>query len=712
MEPPAFAPNSGATPLLALSAVALDLETTSVDSAQARAVQIGAIRVAAARIVPEETYSVLVNPGIPVPKVSSAVHGLTDKDLAGSPPFVDRIESLEAFLGGAVLIGHTIGYDLTVLQREYELAGRSWTAPRALCVRMLARVAVPSLAGYSLDQICAWLDVPVANRHTALGDAIMAGEVFARLIEPLRARGVRTLAEADAACARLGDEERRHVEAGWVHPSAAREQHAAMEAIRRIDAYPFRHRVKDIMRSPACFAPPAMTAGDALGYLLDNKISSVFVKADDGRYGIVTERDLLRALDPRREGGAASRLDALMSTPLHGVPEDAFLYRAMGRMNRLRVRHLAVTNAQGEITGALTNRDLLRMRATAAVSLGDEIDMAQGPEALAAAWSTLPRVARSLLAEDVDARSIAAVVSGEICAMTRRAAELAEAHMAALGRGAPPQPYAVLVLGSGGRGESLLAADQDNAIIYREGEPGGEADKWFEEMATHMAATLDASGLPLCKGGVMAKNAAWRHSVEGWRQAVDHWIGRSSPDDLLNVDIFFDALPVHGEMELGEEIRRYAYAKARNDFAFLKLLAEISRKWQLPLTILGNLRTEDGRVDLKKGGLMPAFSLARVMSIRHGILERSTPARLAGVRDLGIAAASDFDHAIAGHKTVLGAVLEQQLIDCEAGRPLSNWVDARRLSKPRTAEIRTALRAISALETLVTDVLTAPLRKG
>lgn len=707
MQPPNKSANSGATPLLALAAVALDLETTSVDSALARTVQIGAVRVSAGRVDRKDTLSLLVNPGMPVPPVSSAVHGLKDEDLKDAPTFAGVVEPLEAFVGGMVLIGHTIGYDLTVLQNEYRQLGRSWNQPRALCVRMLSRVAAPSLAGYSLDQICAWLGIQVEYRHTGLGDAIMAAEVFVRLIEPLRARGVRTLAEAEAACARLGDEERRHVEAGWVHPSSARDQHAAMEAIRRIDAYPFRHRVREIMGKPPRFAPPGMTAREALGFILDNKVSSVFVKAEDGRLGIITERDLLRALDPRCEGGAGSRLDELMSSPLHSVPQDSFLYRAMGRMHRLRVRHLAVTGETGEIVGALTNRDLLRLRATEAISLGDGIDMAQGPEELAAYWAKLPGIARSLHAEEVDARAIAAIVSGEVCAMTRRAAELAEARMAAEGRGQPPVPYAVLVLGSGGRGESLLVPDQDNAIVFAEGEPGGPEDKWFEDMAVHLAATLDAAGLPFCKGGVMAKNAAWRHSLAGWKTVVEGWIGRSRPEDLLNVDIFFDALPVHGDLRLGEEIHDYAYARARNNFPFLKLLAEISRKWQPPITFLGGLRTENGRIDLKKGGLMPAFSIARVMSIRHGVLARSTPARLAAIRDLGLGAPSDFDRAIAAHRVLLGAILEQQLVDSEAGQPLSNWVDTRRLGKSRIAEIRDALKDIHPLEELVLDVLTA-----
>src|SRR3546814_12378697 len=52
----------------------------------------------------------------------------------------------------------------------------------------------------------------------------------------------------------------------------------------------------------------------------------------------------------------------------------------------------------------------------------------------------------------------------------------------------------------------------------------------------------------------------------------------------------------------------------------------------ISLTWRGRPRLEDGRVDLKKGGLLPVFSAARVAALLHGITARSTPARLEALR--------------------------------------------------------------------------------
>ena len=64
----------------------------------------------------------------------------------------------------------------------------------------------------------------------------------------------------------------------------------------------------------------------------------------------------------------------------------------------------------------------------------------------------------------------------------------------------------MLVLGSGGRGESLLAMDQDNAIVYADRDGGmsdEDTDQWFAELGARVSCILDLVGVPYCKGGVM-----------------------------------------------------------------------------------------------------------------------------------------------------------------------------------------------------------------
>ena len=155
----------------------------------------------------------------------------------------------------------------------------------------------------------------------------------------------------------------------------------------KIDSFPYRHRVRDVMSAPPAFAAPDTTVREAVRQLIEQRISSVFVRSATGAIGIVTERDVLRAVDEGGEAGLATAIGTLMKAPLVTVAEDDFLYRAIGRIQRLGFRHLGVTGADGEIVGAVTSRNLLRHRATTAIVLGDEIDSAATAPALAAAWA-------------------------------------------------------------------------------------------------------------------------------------------------------------------------------------------------------------------------------------------------------------------------------------------------------------------------------------
>jgi DNA polymerase-3 subunit epsilon/CBS domain-containing protein len=571
-------------------------------------------------------------------------------------------------------------------------------------VQVLARlVSSTPLAIDSLESLSDWLGVSIRNRHTALGDAEAAAGIWAGLIPLLRQKGIRTLGEALVATGQLlndGSQELARQSAGIeADVSTLRPERPPV----RIDSYAYRRRLADVMSAPPVFAPAAMSLREAAQLLIEKRVSSALV--DDGeRIGIVTERDLLRNICSDGPGGEAATVGAIMSHPLHCLSAESHLYRAIGRMNRLNVRHLAVTDGNGRPVGVVTPRNLLRARANEAIILGDQIETVTDGAGLAAARAKLSALAKGLLEDELDARNICAVVSAELCSMTRRAAQIAERRMQAAGKGAPPVPYAVMVLGSGGRGESLLVPDQDNAIVYERGEPGGAEDDWFAELGTHIADLLDQAGVPYCTGGIMAKNAAWRKSRDGWLATIDGWVRKSRPEDLLNVDIFFDGVPVHGTMGLADEIWRHAYVQAHRVPTFQTLLTELSRNWRTPLGVFGGFRSDKGdRTDLKRGGLMPIFTGARVLSIRHQLLARGSAERLRAAVAADVMSSDAAETVIAAHETILRTILAQQLEDAGAGVPLSNLVDTRRLSARERRRLRQAIRDIAILMDVVSE---------
>src|SRR5262245_58874237 len=702
---------SNATPLIALDAIVIDTETTGLDPADARIVEVGAVRIQGGRIL-DDAYGHLVHPGIPITKASTAIHHIDDNKVAGAPAFAEIWPELRNLIGNSIVIGHTIGFDLAVLKRECQRAGHAFEKLRALDTRLLAEIAEPSLAGYTIESLATWLGVELTGRHSAAGDALTTARIFSALIPKLRDRNIRTLAEASRACSSLTkvlDEQHR---AGWADTSEPSLRRDTERTLARIDSYPYRHRVGDVMRTPAKFIEADAPLNQAIKQMMDDRVSSLFVqlaqstakiRAEDA--GIITERDALRA--SAKQGGEAlnSRVSQFMSKPLAVIPADAFVYRAIGRMSRLAIRHLGVVDEVGHVIGALSARDLLRLRANEAVSLGDEIDEAHDAGPLAAAWTKLPHVAASLIAENVNARDIAAVISRELGAATRQAAVISEKRMKEEGHGGPPCAYAVAVLGSAGRGETLLAMDQDNALVFEHGYPAGPEDVWFGKLGFHIADILHEVGVPYCKGGVMAKNPDWRGSISTWHERIKQWITIANPEQLLSVDIFFDMRPVHGDGRLCLQIWKEAFAVARHNFGFAKLLTENAGKIASGLGMFGQFKTTNGRIDLKDVGLFGIVSTARSLAVCHHVLERSTSARLNGLKALGIGGAHDLDAMVRAQDTFLSLLLAQQVEDIERGTPPSNAVVVKGLGSEKRDELRRALKSIGHLDDLKRDLL-------
>jgi len=708
-----MAPSTGATPLFALDAVALDTETTGLDATKVALVQLGAVHIDGGALAPGNGYEQTVNPGIPIPPRAIEIHGITDAMAREAPALADVWEEFRSFLEGRVVIGHSLGFDLAVLAAEAARRGLPWTPPQALCIRMLAMVAAPSLASYSLDTLAGWLDVEIRNRHRALGDAQAAAAIFLALVPRLRDKGIRTLAEAERACLALTPEINRQHEAGWAAPvvePAGRTR--GTDPLIGFDSYAYRHRVGDAMRAPAV-VPPETTLAAATEIMVSQVISSVMVATsgrlgdDAGDYAILTERDVLRQVAAGGVDVLGRPVGELASRPVRTIPTDAFLYRAIGRMRRLRLRHLGVRSDDNHLVGVVSARDLLNLRSDPAVALDDAIEEAVSAADMARAWATLPGVVEALVGEEVDARIVCQIVSEETRAMTRHAAMLATRAMEEAGRGTPPCPFAVLVLGSAGRGESLLVPDQDNAIVFESGEPGGTEDRWFAEMATGMAAILDTAGIPFCTGGVMAKNDAWRGSMATWKARIEGWVRRARREDLLNVDIFFDAMPVHGVPALGHTLFEHAYAIGQQDAGFAKRLGETLETVANPFTLFGGLRAENGRLDLKRHALFPIVATARTLAIRHGLAERGTRARIQALMTLDLGSDGDFTGLLDAHELGLALLLAQQSRDISTGLKPSNKIDVAALSRTHRAALKTALRRLQVIPTLVRDVMFA-----
>jgi signal-transduction protein with cAMP-binding, CBS, and nucleotidyltransferase domain len=472
-----------------------------------------------------------------------------------------------------------------------------------------------------------------------------------------------------------------------------------LSSLTRLDSFPYRHRLAEVMAQPVVTGSQDITLAEACDLMANAKVSSLVVIDENGRTsGMVTERDVLRNLSKARAGALGMRLAEVMSSPVHSVPGDAFLYVGIARMTRLGLRHLVVVDEQNRPVGMITGRALLKMRTSQALVIGDDIGVAESAIDLDRARQSLPALASNLLADGVSARDCAAVISTVLRDITTRAAELAEKTMIADGWDKAPSRFALLILGSGGRGESLLTFDQDNAIVHT-GPPSH--DIWYGEFARRLNTTLHEAGIPYCEGDVMARNPIWRRSLDDWKSEIRHWVFEPKMQTVMNVDIFFDFRPVYGDRELAQELKRYSIETAETSAFFVQFLSINVAMMEVPLGIFGEFTTTHGRLNAKKFGLLPLVSAARAKAVKAGILATGTADRYAALTAEGLLHQDDLASLIDTHETILRIMLDQQLKDIAAGNSPSSRIEPRMLPRSAQKKLKAAFKRIRTLKMLI-----------
>jgi DNA polymerase-3 subunit epsilon len=185
-----------------LSYTVFDTETTGLEpSAGDEIISLGAVRIVNNRLLRQETMEQLVDPQRPTSAQSAQIHGLTHEMLRGQPTIDAVLPRFWEFCEDTVLVAHNAAFDMRFLQMKEERTGIRFTQP-VLDTLLLSQVLHPNEGSHTLEAIAARLGVPLRDRHTALGDAMVTGEVFLRMITLLGARGIRTLGEARAAAER------------------------------------------------------------------------------------------------------------------------------------------------------------------------------------------------------------------------------------------------------------------------------------------------------------------------------------------------------------------------------------------------------------------------------------------------------------------------------------------------------------------------------
>lgn len=435
--------------------------------------------------------------------------------------------------------------------------------------------------------------------------------------------------------------------------------------------------VKRLVKQPPLYVDPSATVQQAAAAMQSVRAGSVLVATEPP--GIVSDRDL-RGRVLASGLGPQTNIAQVMTRPLKTIDAAAPAFAALRFMLDHSIHHLPLVE-EGKIIGVISatdllleqNRNPLYLRRTLE-TLGDPIEATRYAEEIAATVD-------ALFQAGLGAAEISQIISSLNDALVKRLVELAQARL-----GAPPAAFAWMVFGSEGRLEQALLTDQDNALVFDDAGVSGR--NYFDQLSRLVVDGLIQAGFPRCPGGFMA--TGWCKPLREWQQFFTNWVHLPKPKALLDASIFFDFRPVAGTLSL--ESLEQIIAGAQNEKLFLAHLLSDAVAFRPPLGLFNWLRSENGYVDIKKGGIAEIVSLARAAALAAGSRERPTLERLRVAGASGAVLSSESAQEFAEiFPLLLRLRLRAQLAARKKGRQLTNSVDLAELSTLEKRHLKEAL---------------------
>jgi len=164
--------------------VVLDTETTGISVKDGhRIVEIGCIELE--NLVPtKKTFHCYLNPETKVSEKALEVHGYTDEFLSKQVKFIDVVDKFLDFIDGKKLVIHNAEFDLSHLNNELNLLGKSKIKNEVIDTLALARDKFPG-SPINLDALCKRYNIDNTKRtkHTALIDCDLLAKVYINLLD-------------------------------------------------------------------------------------------------------------------------------------------------------------------------------------------------------------------------------------------------------------------------------------------------------------------------------------------------------------------------------------------------------------------------------------------------------------------------------------------------------------------------------------------------
>lgn len=173
--------------------VVVDFETTGFEANKGDEIlSIGAVKVKGNEMTAFQFYSLASIQGW-ISKEVEQLTSITNKEIANALPLKDVLTEFMRFVGESTLIAHHAHHERSFLETYYYKCFQKKLQHRIVDTSFALKACEVNDPFAPLDEACESYQIPISNRHHALGDAQLTAQLWLKLVEELEKKDVTTL---------------------------------------------------------------------------------------------------------------------------------------------------------------------------------------------------------------------------------------------------------------------------------------------------------------------------------------------------------------------------------------------------------------------------------------------------------------------------------------------------------------------------------------
>jgi PAS domain S-box-containing protein len=415
----------------------------------------------------------------------------------------------------------------------------------------------------------------------------------------------------------------------------------------------------------------------------------------NNQLGIITDYDL-------KDRVIAKEIDTnmavyhIMSSPIIHISDRSLMFEALTEMHDKNISNLAIRNIQGQIISIINYKELSNAQQYSSAYHLRMLKNSKDIEEIKILQGRVPQIIKALLETGGDSANITRFITKISDIITEKLIEFAYKEI-----GEPPVPFAFLVLGSQGREELTLATDQDNAIIYQDLNDNSDKENiqsYFLKLGEIICDNLNEVGYKHCLGNMMAKNQKWNQPVSIWKKYFAGWMTHFEPNDILEVNTFYDLRYLHGDEQLVNKIKDFISSNIQQKDTFLYNLASYALKFKPQVNLFGSIVTttmkDEEFFDIKES-LIPLTIFARYYALRNKVMDTNTPDRLKTLNEKNIIKSEEYNKFLQAYDYLMLLRLKNHSKQLEIGKDPNNQINPKKLTDIERSMLKKIFSEIS-----------------